>query len=572
MISKTTSKNLFKEWSLFLGVLLLFGPISIWARFYLFNNALIEPHPWRQTQTALTILQLFKGTGSLWDYRSPLSGMLWNNVYEFPIYQWVVSLLMKLGMGIEVSSRLVTLVSFCSSAWIASLIIKEFCTQKTAYWFLLLYLVNPFGVIFSRVCLIDYFALNATLISVYSAIRIRAGFTNSRYWLGFAFGGLVAGLGKINIWFFVTAVVFGIIFLESIKLKQFNQKWKWGLVAALFSQVIIIFVWNYHRSAHLHSPADTPWLIGLLSDRFQWWRWKKIFWDFGARSLFFDFLIIPFVVGNLVAFTRYKSLFFIVWGIVIGHTLIFFQVQTYHDYYLIASMPYLYWLVAVGMEFISESSRPGVLVLKIAFFALMIYKVTKLPVYFSPILHDYRPELKDIYALKKYTVPDDLIYWDAKQGRFEIATYSERNVGLSETFKLIGTTDEKGEIFVPSVFRFDSKQIPFEVLDRYSHVWIEGDKEFKLYRTEGRGSYAFDPMKHLGVVNELPIDSSTSTFKTSINNCGAPFSLIIPIPKNTKQVLIEANGFEVVFPGNKFFLNIPATSDWACDVKLILVK
>ena len=70
-------------------------------------------------------------------------------MYEFPIYQWVVSLLMKLGMGIEVSSRLVTLVSFCSSAWIASLIIKEFCTQKTAYWFLLLYLVNPFGVIFN---------------------------------------------------------------------------------------------------------------------------------------------------------------------------------------------------------------------------------------------------------------------------------------------------------------------------------------------------------------------------------------------------------------------------------------
>lgn len=568
MLSKLNVKNISKERLVFLIVLLSFGPAAIWARFYFWSNALIEPHPWRQTQTALTIMQLVQGTGSLWDYRSPLAGMLWNNVYEFPVYQWVVSRLMLLGLGLEVSSRLITVISFGVSGVFGGLIIKDLLGERIAKWFLLLYFINPFGVVFSRVCLIDFFALGATLVSVYGAMQIRSGLGRSRHWLSFFAGGLIAGLAKINIWFFPTFALMGIVLFESLKKRRFDDSWKRKLFGVLGFQIIMIFWWNYYRVTEVHSPADTPWLIGELSQRFDLWRWKKILWDFGVRSFFYDFLIIPFFIGNIVAVRYFRNWFLLVWGIWFAHTLIFFQVQTYHDYYLIATMPYLYGLAAVGMDYLCRSpSRSSIFVLAFMM-GLMVFKLTKLPVYFSPILHDYRPDLAPIFELKSYTGPEDLIYWDAKQGRFEIATYSGRKVGLSETFKLIGSTSETGEKYLPTVFRFDSDRIPMEVFKPYKQVWLEGNKSFLLYRTESKGIHSFDPQKHLAVMDGLDGDFATGNFQTNINNCDFPVPLVVPVPEGTKEIRVVGDGFTVRFPGDKQYLTIPNYSDWGCKVTI----
>jgi len=555
---------------LFWGIFVFFGPLAILARFYYLNNALIEPHPWRQTQTALTILHLFQGTATVWDYRSPLQGMLWNNVYEFPLYQWVVCQVMHLGLSLEVASRLVTLLSFFLSAFFSYLIILQFFNRQIANWFLLIYLVNPFGVIFSRVCLIDFFALAATLGSVYGLLQLRAGSMRARNWLCFALGGLIAGLAKINIWFFVTVSLTGLLMVEVLQQKKRNWGWFVGLVGILLVQFGVIFLWNYHRFNDLGSPADTPWLVGELSQRFESWRWKKIVWDFAIRSLLYDWLLIPFVIGTWVLFRKSKLLFLVLFGVFISHTLVFFQVQTYHDYYLIASMPYLFFIAALGLDYLVSQQNKIIQALYFIVLALMIYKSFQLRFYYSPIVHDYRTKLKPIYQLKKFTDPTDIVYWDAKQGRFEIATYAQRNVGLSETERLIGERNKMGEVYSPTVFHFDSKP-NFRLVSESSKVWLDGAPYFIVHRVSEVGSFKFEAEENLAVFSELPKGVSPVSFKKKVDNCKSKQPLLMFLPQSSEVVIsIEGHSQPFRLPGGRRFLNLPNHSNWGCRFEIKL--
>src|SRR5688572_7521752 len=107
----------------FLGLTFVFGPLTLILRFYDLGNPLFEPHPWRQTQTALTILHFYKGTIDFLNYQSPFDGKLWSFVVEFPLYQWVVARIMALGISLEVASRAVTLFFYFGSVGLFGVIV-----------------------------------------------------------------------------------------------------------------------------------------------------------------------------------------------------------------------------------------------------------------------------------------------------------------------------------------------------------------------------------------------------------------------------------------------------------------
>ena len=558
------------SWVAFGLLIFIYGPWAIWGRFYFLDNALLEPHPWRQTQTALTILQLFQGTATVWDYRSPLSGMLWNNVYEFPLYQWVTSQVMHLGLGIEVASRLVTLMAFGLSALFSVLIIKEIFDRKVAAWFLLLYLVMPFGVVFSRVCLIDFFALAATLASVYGLLRLRQGKRGLLSWVLFAIGGGIAGLAKINIWFFISAALLAVLSFEWFTEKAKRGLWQWGVLGILLCQVGLVFLWNYHRANDLHSPADSYWLMGEWRHRLELWRWQKILWTFLARSLFFDWLTIPFLIGTAILFKRSKILFLIIAGVFVAHTVVFFHVQTFHDYYLIACIPYLFTVAALGISFLCDEPKGLKRIGYVLVLGLALFKATKLQVYYSPLVHDYRKDLETILKMKDKTDVSDIVFWDAKQGRFEIAVYSQRKVGLSETKDSIGKQSSIGEIYEPTVYVLESKKRDWIPLGKSSKVWFAGDSELPLYRVSEVGSFTFSPNQFLAVLNNPAQKSKVIPFQEEVANCGSTNSLSVIIPEGTKEILIKSlkDNSEIIFPGDKKVLNIPSSGDLGCQFKI----
>lgn len=558
-----------KKRYLFWSIFLFYAPLSIWARFYFWDNALLEPHPWRQSQTALTILHLFQGTATLLDYRSPLGGLLWNNVYEFPLYQWVVSFVMRFGLGIEAASRFVTLVSFLMTALFSFLIIKKLLGREIANWFALIYLVNPFGVIFSRVCLIDFFALAATLSAIYGLIKIRCNEDGWLNWLLLSSGGMIASLAKINIWFFIFMASVGFVFWELIKQRKSSGKKMWALIAIVSLQFGVVFLWNYYRATEIGSPADTPWLIGELSQRLELWRWKKILWEFLVRSLFYDWLFIPFLLGTVELFKKSKLIFSIIFGVFIAHTLVFFQVQTFHDYYLIACMPYLFLVAACGLDYLDHARTTISKILSGALLLMIIVKSFYLKYYYSPIIHDYRAELKPIYQLKNLTSKKDVIYWDAKQGRFEIATYSQRNVGLSETARFIGRTTSQNENYSPSVFHFDH-QPDFSLLSFSGIVWVDGEESFFVYRTKENDSFVFSPNEMIGVMNSAPSGKKVVPVVSVADNCKGTESILMEIPRGVTSLTLTPEGRtkSIELPTSKRFVNIPNQGVFGCRFRI----
>src|SRR5476649_748470 len=82
--------------------------LSAWLAVEYRNTPILGFHSFRQTQTALTSYWACQG-GLRADYWTPVAGFPWAIPFEFPIYQWVVSLIAcPLGLDLDPVGRLVS--------------------------------------------------------------------------------------------------------------------------------------------------------------------------------------------------------------------------------------------------------------------------------------------------------------------------------------------------------------------------------------------------------------------------------------------------------------------------------
>ena len=87
----------FKSWTEKI-LLLIFAAClihSFWGISRGWNNPLIDAHAFRQTQTAISVFYLLKGSPWL-AYETPVLGVPWSIPMEFPLYQGIVAILVKL--------------------------------------------------------------------------------------------------------------------------------------------------------------------------------------------------------------------------------------------------------------------------------------------------------------------------------------------------------------------------------------------------------------------------------------------------------------------------------------------
>src|SRR5215470_15813086 len=69
------------------------------------THGIFDAHPFRQTQTAVSVYWMLQG-GPLLAYHTPVLGYPWAIPFEFPLYQWLVAGLVALsGASIEVAGR-----------------------------------------------------------------------------------------------------------------------------------------------------------------------------------------------------------------------------------------------------------------------------------------------------------------------------------------------------------------------------------------------------------------------------------------------------------------------------------
>lgn len=89
--------------------------LATWWLTRSWHASLLDHYEFRQLQTALSIWWL-QATGLRLDYLTPLFGPPWSIPFEFPLYQWLVALLVQgTGLGLEPAGRLVSLGFFAST-------------------------------------------------------------------------------------------------------------------------------------------------------------------------------------------------------------------------------------------------------------------------------------------------------------------------------------------------------------------------------------------------------------------------------------------------------------------------
>jgi hypothetical protein len=548
-------------------------PASLILRFWFWANALLEPHPIRQTQTALTVYYMHKDAAGLLDYRSPLAGSLWNFVFEFPLYQWIVALGMDCGLSLETASRSVTLVFFLATGAVLVGFVYRFLGRRIAAWTGLLWLISPFNVIYSRVCLVDFTVLFFSLGSLGIFLEMvldRRPFTWGRLALGAGLG-VVAAVSKATIWF-TPAGLQGILLVAAALRHGRISKRHFALAGGLALQLVAAVAWmrwaNYLRSEGGILTTE-EWIFGSFAKRLQWENWRAI-----GRYLFYSvfqaWMAVPFFVALLGLRKRHWPWTAGLLFLIAVPILVTFNVHSRHDYYLIGEVAY--WLVLVAMGMVGLFSLPpqpaavawGIMA------ALFCWRLKNASTDFEPFRFDYRSQLTEAYALKDLTAPDDLVYYDTMIQDYQIPLYSERLVGLGgfgpERLKAGVPVEAAGN--KPSVFRFQNDKPKPELLAPFDPIWVVGNRDFFLYRVEKRPKFRFDATQSIGVASRshrLPDyrfdDTGTLRVKAREHSGGY---LVVELLREGSTVHVKAmeSGVSYAFPRRDFlFLPAPPTDE-----------
>jgi hypothetical protein len=117
-------------------------------------------HGFRQAQTAISVRYLLKG-GSWLAYETPVLGPPWSIPFEFPLYQWIVALVVKSGLlPLEQAGRFVSESFFFSSLYPLFKILGLLnLSKRQRYYILALFCVSPLYIFWSRSFMIESTAL-----------------------------------------------------------------------------------------------------------------------------------------------------------------------------------------------------------------------------------------------------------------------------------------------------------------------------------------------------------------------------------------------------------------------------
>ncbi|MBI4405053.1 MAG: glycosyltransferase family 39 protein [Deltaproteobacteria bacterium] len=553
---------------LWIGLAVLILPLSFYLRFHFLSNPVIEPHPWRQSQTALSIYYFFKSGISL-DYRSPLSGKLWNYVHEFPLYQAVVASVMRTGLTLEIASRLVTLFFFFGGALLVFLLARDYLGKHAATWTALFYLASPFNVIFSRVCLIDFPTLFFMLLFVWLYLKITKNSVGSVWLLMLAtLSGLIAGAMKVTVWY----VPIGLLFLYTlVKLKQSPQQRGFLslCLASLLFQLIVVASWVFWANKMRGCTGivvQTGWFFGGFAERLNVWKWKEI-GTYIFRNILHDWMVLPFLAGIFLAGER-KGWIGAAVAIIVLPIMVMFNIHWKHDYYLIALVPYIIAIAGLGMSRLLEMSLRTKALWLGMMIALFSYRFPKLSAVYGPIFHDYRTALNEPWAVRELSSEKDVIYMDGRDGRLEIPLYSQR---------LVATFPEQTVNHLnPSLFKFDEGFERMELLAPYPTVWIVGDASYYMYRTQPTGPFNFNIQKQMGVSDlQIQAPAGRIAFGQSLRTrvCGQKTSKTYQLEQGAGLVGVYSisKATWLIFP-KRSYLYLPSHSEWGCDFEVSLIR
>src|SRR5258708_6805915 len=175
------------------------------------NNGINDFYGFRQSETALTAYWLDREPHGL-AYITPVLGYPWSVPFEYPVYQWIVVLLMKVGVPLVVGGRIVSFAAFVGCLVPLKVMARDFNVPNRAFLFVaVVYLACPFYIFLSRTSMTVTPALLFSLCWLAGFV----GFGRSpsvTLWLATVAFGILAALTK-SITFLSIRPVAGALFL-----------------------------------------------------------------------------------------------------------------------------------------------------------------------------------------------------------------------------------------------------------------------------------------------------------------------------------------------------------------------
>ncbi len=401
-----------------LAIFLIVLVVSVWFVRAGWKNAILDTHPFRQTQTALSTYWLIRD-GFRLDYETPIMGAPWAIPLEFPTYQAAVAGLCKAtGLPLDRAGRAVSLFFFYAALPAAWLLLRRLKVPPSHRWlFLALILTCPVYQFFSRTFLIES---TAFCLGLWFLNFFHAGFVSSRRsaLAAAALVGIATGLTKVTTYavFLAPAAAFTLAALWSRR-----AEWRplLGRAAVAAAPGVLTAAWwvNYTDAIKRKNVFGTmlvsselhDWTYGPLSQRFDPGFWQQ----FGAqleRALFPSFSLFLLAVLLLLFLRGRGRLFAVVLLVAMAGPLAFANLYFVHDYYLYSSGIFFLLLLALPLQRLMESPS-------IPLFGRLGVVVVVLVAQFSGYLQKYyEPQTKAAInppdlalAIGRITKPDDVL-------------------------------------------------------------------------------------------------------------------------------------------------------------------
>lgn len=322
------------------------------------NNSLNDYYEFRQTQTALTAYWLTKEP-HIFAYLTPVAGSPWSIPFEYPVYQWMVFLLMKAGLPIEVAGRLISFAAFIATLVPLRMLARNFKIPNRALFIVAaVYLASPLYIFYARTFLIETTAMLFALCWLAGFVRyghsprllpwcvtlgfgILAGLTKSTTFLGV---GLIAGT-----LFIIDAVTW---FREGRPHSGLRNLVASGLQCVI--PLVVCFAWietsDYIKALNpighlMDSKALFSFTFGTVSQRLTLYRpiLRSLTETFG----YFGNLI-PFVVALGFLLTERRLAIGAAVAGYLAAFLLFTGLHTVHAYYQVANA--IFACIAVGLS------------------------------------------------------------------------------------------------------------------------------------------------------------------------------------------------------------------------------
>jgi len=452
----------------------------------------------RQTETAYPALIYHEQGINLLNPQLPVFGSPWQVPFEFPLFQAMAALVMNLGVAADLALRASGLICFMATAFALWGLVRHLSTRSAAVIALLVFLLSPFNIWWSRSSMIEYMATALSVGYVWAGM-IWIDKRQKR------FAGLAIVLGSLAMAVKVTSAVFWMVplFLYWARGPRpplrvwLRDRLKVSSVLFVIPLVVCV-LWTHHADDIKASNPATTWLtsealfiwnFGTIAQRFSAHAWYDVIHPFDTLVTGLPLWAFAILCG--IAWVREKRAVWI--GIILAGALpvlVFFNLYVVQEYYLAAVTPAVAAVLGYALDGIIRYWRPAPLrvVTVLAILASLGSAIVAQRNFLAPIYtnHVADPEnvLPQAREIDAGTNAQDLIVFDGLTWSPAVPYYARRRgmmlLPIIVTNRLLNGLPEQGYKYLytaPQNVRFSSTAR--EVLARWA--WF-GEVSPNLFR------------------------------------------------------------------------------------------